>query len=162
MWDLMRGRGAASLPLGTGESVSVGAYEGQADKAEAEMVKFSPQGTHFAVLYPKKIEIYSLTLKLLHTLTGNARFNALLFSLLPGEEDEEEKELLCVGTEKGAVDVYTVELAQAQDDEEKDSEDEDEEDQDESGKSGAIVTKIGSFIGHTNRYVRRYLGEDRY
>lgn len=44
MWDLMRGRGAASLPLGS----------------EAELVKFSPRGTHFAVLYPKKVEIYSL------------------------------------------------------------------------------------------------------
>lgn len=44
MWDLMRGRGAASLALGT----------------EAELVKFSPSGTHFAVLYPKKVEIYSL------------------------------------------------------------------------------------------------------
>lgn len=44
MWDLMRGRGAASLPLGQ----------------EAEIVKFAPSGTHFAVLYPRKVEIYSL------------------------------------------------------------------------------------------------------
>lgn len=44
MWDLMRGRGAASLQLGS----------------EAELVKFSPRGTHFAVLYPRKVEIYSL------------------------------------------------------------------------------------------------------
>lgn len=50
MWDLMRGRGAASLALGT----------------EAELVKFSPSGTHFAVLYPKKVEIYSLVSSLLH------------------------------------------------------------------------------------------------
>lgn len=44
MWDLMRGRGAASLVLGQ----------------EAEIVKFAPSGTHFAVLYPRKVEIYSL------------------------------------------------------------------------------------------------------
>lgn len=44
MWDLMRGRGAASLALGQ----------------EAEIVKFAPSGTHFAVLYPRKVEIYSL------------------------------------------------------------------------------------------------------
>lgn len=44
MWDLMRGRGAASLALGS----------------EAEIVKFAPSGTHFAVLYPRKVEIYSL------------------------------------------------------------------------------------------------------
>ncbi|WRT63591.1 uncharacterized protein IL334_000514 [Kwoniella shivajii] len=44
MWDLMRGRGAASLPLGS----------------EPEMVKFSQTGTHFAVLFPRKIQIYSL------------------------------------------------------------------------------------------------------
>jgi hypothetical protein len=54
MWDLMRGRGAASLPLGT----------------EAELVKFSPRGTHFAVLFPKKVQIYSLVSEELKGLVG--------------------------------------------------------------------------------------------
>lgn len=61
MWDLMRGRGAASLPLGSGKSRCL---EGNRDIngmcLEAELVKFSQQGTHFAVLFPRKIQIYSL------------------------------------------------------------------------------------------------------
>lgn len=29
-------------------------------RVEAELVKFSQKGTHFAVLFPRKIQIYSL------------------------------------------------------------------------------------------------------
>ncbi|RSH83572.1 uncharacterized protein EHS24_007260 [Apiotrichum porosum] len=131
MWDLMRGRGAASLPLGS----------------EAELVKFSPRGTHFAVLYPKKVEIYSLTLKLMHTLETKSRFNHLLFADVPGSEAE----LLCIGTEKGVVEVYDVEIGQADDDE--DDEDDDEEDEDEENAKGpfAIVDRVATLVGHTNR-----------
>lgn len=120
------------------------------------MVKFSPLGTHFAVLYPKKIELYSLTLKLLHTLsvTGANRFNALTFSLIPAEDDEEEQEVLCVGTEKGLIEVYSVEIPEAMAEED---DEEDEQDEEEGGESstkvgaGAEVDKIGVFTGHTNR-----------
>ncbi|OCF44245.1 protein MAK11 [Kwoniella heveanensis CBS 569] len=143
MWDLMRGRGAASLPLGT----------------EAEMVKFSQTGTHFAVLFPRKVQIYSLTLKLLHTLTTKSRFNTLAFaSLLRSgegdenneEEDEEEEELLCVGTEKGVVEVYNITVGT---DEESEDEDEDEGEGGESVQNGkgADVEKVATLIGHTNR-----------
>jgi hypothetical protein len=135
---------------------------------EAELVKFSPKGTHFAVLYPKKIEIYSLTLKLLHTLKSESRFNSLLFATIPSvgdseeEEDEEEEEnveLLCVGTEKGVVEVYTLEIGTSEDESE-DEEDEDEDEMDGDGPkaqgsksegSGADVVRIGSLTGHTNR-----------
>lgn len=44
MWDLMRGRGAASLALG----------------AEAEVVRFSASGAYFAVLLPNRVDIYAL------------------------------------------------------------------------------------------------------
>lgn len=43
MWDLMRGRGAASLPLGV----------------EAEVVRWAKSGRYFGVLSPKGIDIYS-------------------------------------------------------------------------------------------------------
>ncbi|WWC85548.1 uncharacterized protein L201_000412 [Kwoniella dendrophila CBS 6074] len=138
MWDLMRGRGAASLPLGS----------------EAEMVKFSQSGTHFAVLFPRKIQIYSLTLKLLHTLETKSRFNTLLFATLPAiNEDEEEQELLCVGTEKGVVEVYTIEvgLNEPSDDSDEEDEEEGEDPGSESKGKGAEVIKIGTLIGHTNR-----------
>ncbi len=135
MWDLMRGRGAASLQLG----------------AEAELVKFSPRGTHFAVLFPRKIEIYSLTLKKLATLESKTRFNYLAFAELPAEEDDDEKpELLCIGTEKGVVEVYTVEMP---DEEEEEDEEEDEDDEEGGGEKGpkAEVDRIATLVGHTNR-----------
>lgn len=135
---------------------------------EAELVKFSPKGTHFAVLYPKKIEIYSLTLKLLHTLKSESRFNTLLFATIPSvgdneeeeEEEEEDVELLCVGTEKGVVEVYTLEIGTSEDESEDEEEDEDEDEMDGDGPkaqnsksegSGADVVRIGSLTGHTNR-----------
>lgn len=125
------------------------------------MVKFSPLGTHFAVLFPKKIEIYSLTLKLLHTLTGPSRFNTLLFARLPsddGEVETEDKEVLCVGTEKGVVEVYEVELAEEpsvedEDDEEDDDAEADDNAESSSKQSSAKVERIATLVGHTNRWV---------
>ncbi|WVQ94013.1 hypothetical protein IAU59_001091 [Kwoniella sp. CBS 9459] len=143
MWDLMRGRGAASLPLGS----------------EAEMVKFSQTGTHFAVLFPRKIQIYSLTLKLLHTLTTQSRFNTLVFAALskpgPGEDGEtEDEELLCVGTEKGIVEVYNITVGTDEhSDEEEEDENENENEAAESAQNGkgADVDKVAILVGHTNR-----------
>lgn len=127
------------------------------------MVKFSPLGTHFAVLFPKKIEIYSLTLKLLHTLTGPSRFNTLLFARLPSDDAEvetetEDKEMLCVGTEKGVVEVYEVELGEEPSVEDEDAEEDNEEVEDNDAESSskqnsAKVERIATLIGHTNRYV---------
>ncbi|WVN87363.1 uncharacterized protein L203_102541 [Cryptococcus depauperatus CBS 7841] len=134
MWDLMRGRGASSLPLGS----------------EAEQVKFSEEGTHFAVLFPKKIQIYSLTLKLLKTLTTNSRFNTLLFTTISSPTNDDKLiELLCVGTEEGFIKVYRVNLNEAQEDED----DEDEKKVAEEGKdgNGAELTMIANLVGHTNR-----------
>ncbi|KAL1407666.1 Protein mak11 [Vanrija albida] len=153
MWDLMRGRGAASLALGD----------------EAELVKFSPKGTHFAVLYPRKVELYSLvrrpahaaadpqTLKLVHTLETKSRFNHLAFVELPsaaGDDDSDDGgvELLAIGTEKGVIEVYTVELGSS-DDEDEEDEDEDDDDDAEAAAKGpsADVDRIATLTGHTNR-----------
>jgi len=119
------------------------------------MVKFSPLGTHFAVLYPKKVEIYSLTLKLLKTITGTSRFNTLVFATIPVDE-EEDMEVICIGTEKGLIEVYSVEIPEAEEEEEED-EDEDEAEAGEGSKkeSGAEVERIGTFAGHSNRSVIR-------
>ncbi|ORY31924.1 hypothetical protein BCR39DRAFT_479450 [Naematelia encephala] len=139
MWDLMRGRGAASLALGS----------------EAELVKFSPNGTHFAVLFPKKIQIYSLTLKLLHTLETKSRFNSIVFAILPknGDDDQEDVEVLCVGTEKGEVEVYQVDVGKVSEVEGDGQGDEEEKTEEEEG-SGAHVERIGTFVGHSNRRVK--------
>ncbi|KAI9635994.1 WD40-repeat-containing domain protein [Dioszegia hungarica] len=133
MWDLMRGRGAASLALGT----------------EAEIVRFSPLGTHFAVLFPKKVELYSLTLKLLHRIETKSRFNTLEFALIPGAEGEEE-EVLCVGTEKGVVEVRKVEIADEDEVKEEDEEKEPEEVETQP-IGGATLDHVVSLVGHTNR-----------
>jgi len=110
------------------------------------MVKFSPLGTHFAVLFPKKIEIYSLTLKLLYTMTTKSRFNTLLFSLLPASQtEEEEREVLCVGTEKGKVEVYSVDVLPQED------RDDEEVAEIEEANKGAKLDLIGELTGHTNR-----------
>jgi hypothetical protein len=122
------------------------------DLVEAEMVKFSPLGTHFAVLYPKKVEIYSLTLKLLKTINGTARFNTILFALVPVSEDE-EMEALCIGTEKGQIEVYSVEVAEVTEEDQESDDEEDDEGTKPAEENGADVERIGTFVGHTNRSV---------
>jgi protein MAK11 len=153
MWDLMRGRGAASLPLGIGTSSHY--YMGMADEIEAEQVKFSPLGTHFAVLFLKKIEIYSLSLVLLNTLETKNRYNSLLFAEV--DLDGLPVEVLCVGTEKGVVEVYDVDIVDVEieesDEEKEKDEDEDEEDDEEKVTQVAEVERIGTLVGHANRLV---------
>lgn len=114
------------------------------------MVKFSPRGTHFAVLSPKKVEIYSLTLKLLHTLETKSRYNAITFTEV--EQGDEDVELLCVGTEKGVVEVYTVEIGEADEPAPADG-DEEEADGSDGVQSAAQVVRVGTLTGHANRLV---------
>lgn len=118
---------------------------------EAELVKFSPSGTHFAVLFPRDIQIYSLTLKLLHTLDTTSRFNTFLFASLPSNDGDNE--VLCVGTEKGVVEIYRIAVPlSAAVSETPNMERGSEGDEEHSGKgSGADVAMLGSLIGHTNR-----------
>lgn len=89
----------------------------------------------------------------MHTLETKGRFNHLLFAELPStadedDEDDEEAELLCIGTEKGAVEVYTVEIGESDEDAEEDEEE--KEDDEESGPK-AEVDRIATLVGHTNR-----------
>ena len=79
-------------------------------------------------MFPKKIEIYSLSLELLHTLETKSRFNSLLFAEV--DLDGLPVELLCVGTEKGTVEVYDVDIVdiEAANEEEEEKEPESDED----------------------------------
>ena len=102
------------------------------------------------MLYPKKIELYSLTLKLLHTFTTTSRFNSLLFSLIPAADDEIE--VLCVGTEKGVVEVNMVEIGAGEDEDTDEEEEKDEEEMEESKQSSNVeITRVGTLTGHKNR-----------
>ncbi|RXK37655.1 hypothetical protein M231_05067 [Tremella mesenterica] len=117
MWDLMRGRGASSLALGQ----------------EAELVSWSPTGMFFAVLFTHKIEIYSLSIKLLHTLESKIRFNTMTIASLPSTDPDGQPTLvLCVGTEKGVVEVHRL------------------EEPIEEGDPWNVI-KISTLGGHTNR-----------
>lgn len=113
-------------------------------------------------MFPKKIEIYSLSLTLLHVLETKSRFNSLLFAEV--DLDGLPVELLCVGTEKGTVEVYDVDIVDIEDDEEEEKEKEKEEkeaasDEEDEGEASAKPTqtaeveRIGTLIGHANRYV---------
>ena len=125
-----------------------------ADGTEAEQVKFSPLGTHFAVLFPKKIEIYSLSLVLLNTLETKNRYNSLLFAEV--DLDGLSVEVLCVGTEKGVVEVYDVDIVDIDiedSDEEKEKDEDEDEDEEEKVTQVAEVERIGTLVGHANRLV---------
>lgn len=73
-----------------------------------------------------------------------------------GEDADEEDpatELLCIGTEKGVVEVYTVEIGQVEPEEDDDEEmDEDEEDGEKEPKGPkAEIDLVAKLVGHTNR-----------
>lgn len=78
-----------------------------------------------------------------------------MFAEIPPREPEgEREEVLCVGTEKGVVEIYSVEVAGDDEDDEDDDDDDDEEDDDEDGDASgptAIVSLCGKCTGHTNR-----------
>ena len=85
----------------------------------------------------------------------------MVFSLLPPDQimtddDEdseiEETEVLCVGTEKGVIEVYAVEMDEVEDGEEIDNDD--DEDAPKEGGSGASMDLIATLEGHFNRFVQ--------
>lgn len=86
MWDLMRGRGAASLALGV----------------EAEVVKFAKSGRYFGVLSPNGIEIYSTKMKLLSSVTYPKRLHDIVFCQIDDED------VMLTGSEDGKLLVYSV------------------------------------------------------
>jgi len=96
MWDLMRGRGAASLPLGV----------------EAEIVRFSASGAHFAVLSPQGVDIYALDMKRINTIAFPKRLLDVRFASAQ-DDSGKEHEMLLVATEDGKVLCYDVSEAVA-------------------------------------------------
>lgn len=89
-------------------------------------------------------------MKLLHTLETKSRFNTLLFTEIPPKDDVSDgEEVLCIGTEKGIVEIYSVEVA-GDDEEDDEDEEDDDEDEDMSGPT-VIVSLCGKCVGHTNR-----------
>jgi protein MAK11 len=88
MWDLMRGRRAASVKLG---------FEG-------ELVRWSTKGSLLIVQYQKIINVYSTDLALLHTLEHASRIHDVKFA----QRVDGEGEVVLVAAEDKKTTVYEV------------------------------------------------------
>ncbi|KAI0367580.1 WD40 repeat-like protein [Pilatotrama ljubarskyi] len=88
MWDLMRGKGSASTKLGK----------------EAELVRWSTDGSLFAVQAQNTIDIYSTDMDLLHSITHPARLQDVKFC----KRVDDDGELLFAGGEDKKLSVYDV------------------------------------------------------
>jgi len=72
-----------------------------------------------------------------------------VFADLPGKD----MEVLCVGTEKGVVEVYSVEIGEGEEEEDEDEDDDEDDEEKDKPKGSADVDRVGTLVGHTNRYV---------
>ncbi|KAJ7483167.1 WD40-repeat-containing domain protein [Mycena latifolia] len=88
MWDLMRGKGCASTKLGK----------------EAELVRWSSDGSLFAVQVASTIDVYTTDMNLIHTITHPSRLHDIKFCRrVIGEGD-----VLLAGGEDAKLSVYAV------------------------------------------------------
>ncbi|KAF9819344.1 hypothetical protein IEO21_02232 [Rhodonia placenta] len=88
MWDLMRGKGSASTKLGK----------------EAEVVRWSTDGSLFVVLTQSTIDIYNTDMSLLHTITHPSRLHSVRFC----KRVVGDGEVLLVAAEDKKVSVYDI------------------------------------------------------
>ncbi|OCH96292.1 WD40 repeat-like protein [Obba rivulosa] len=88
MWDLMRGKGSASTKLGK----------------EGEVVRWSTDGTLFAVSTQSTIDIYSTDMKLLHIVNHPARLHDIKFC----KRVVGEGEVLLASAEDKKVSIYSL------------------------------------------------------
>ncbi|KAF9067183.1 WD40-repeat-containing domain protein, partial [Rhodocollybia butyracea] len=86
MWDMMRGRGVASVKLGK----------------EGEIVRWSTGGEMFAVQSGKDIDIYSTDMSLLHSINHPSRLHDIKFC----KPVRREREVLFAAAEDKKVSVY--------------------------------------------------------
>ncbi|EJF64344.1 WD40 repeat-like protein [Dichomitus squalens LYAD-421 SS1] len=114
MWDLMRGKGSASTKIGK----------------EGELVRWSTDGSIFAVQAQNTIEIYSTEMALLHTIIHPSRLHDIKFC----KRTEGEGELLLAGAEDKKLSVYDVPKDRTK-----------------------LPSIIAEMVGHTNRSVFLFL-----
>ncbi|KAJ7493211.1 WD40-repeat-containing domain protein [Mycena galericulata] len=88
MWDLMRGKGCASTKLGK----------------EAELVRWSSDGSLFVVQVASTIDVYTTDMNLLHTITHPARLQDVKFcKRVNGTGD-----VLLAGAEDAKLSIYNI------------------------------------------------------
>ncbi|TFK29589.1 WD40 repeat-like protein [Coprinopsis marcescibilis] len=88
MWDLMRGKGCASTKLGK----------------EGEAVRWSADGTRIAVQSGSTIDIFSVSMDLLHTIEHPSRLHDVQFC----KTVKGDKEVLLAAGENKKLSIYTV------------------------------------------------------
>ncbi|KAI9062766.1 WD40 repeat-like protein [Trametes sanguinea] len=88
MWDLMRGKGSASTKIGK----------------EGELVRWSTDGTLFAVQAQNTIDVYSTEMDLLHSITHPSRLHDIKFC----KRVDGDGELLLAGGEDKKLAIYDV------------------------------------------------------
>lgn len=137
MWDLMRGKGSASVKLGK----------------EGELVRWSVKGDRFVVQTGSSIDIYTTVssfsssfhiatinifflqdMSLLHTITHGSRIQDVLFCQRVTDsaasiDDDDSSELLLIAAEDKKVTIY-----------------------DSSSKDSTSLPIVGYLVGHQNRY----------
>lgn len=118
------------------------------------MIRFSPSGTHLAVLCGSRIELYTVDMRPMAAFENPKRFHDFHFLTLPGSEETgtKDRELLFASTEEGQVRVWEkVEGAEKKEKEKVVSESDDESDDEEEDEED--WREIARFGGHTNRSV---------
>ncbi|KAJ9092506.1 hypothetical protein QFC19_008719 [Naganishia cerealis] len=123
MWDLMRGRGAASLALGAESTLT----SHEIDPPEADVVKFAPDGNHFGILLPTGIDVYTTRMAKVGSVTYNRRLHDIVFVKIG------EVKYLLTGTEEGKLLVYQLDLSP------------------ESIENETACRLLGTLGGHSNR-----------
>ncbi|KAG6879939.1 hypothetical protein C0992_009297 [Termitomyces sp. T32_za158] len=107
MWDLMRGRGSASTKLTKGASPLPLPGFSPADAyvcAEAEVVRWSTDGSLFAVQTGTTIDMYTTSMEVLHTITHPSRLHDVHFC----RRVVGDGELLLAAAEDKLVTIYAI------------------------------------------------------
>lgn len=144
MWDLMRGRAAASTRIGI----------------EADLVRWDTKGTRFAVLAYRQAMIFKTDMTKIAEIEDKRRIGDVQFARvkLPGSETQHE--LLFAALEDGTVKIYDLDakpvetnkaapVKKALNGKSAESDDEDEEEDEELEP----LVEVGKLVGHKNRYV---------
>ncbi|KAN0061474.1 Protein mak11 [Thecaphora frezii] len=147
MWDLMRGRAAASTKIGI----------------EADLVRWDTRGKRFAVLAYRQAMIFKTDMTKIAEVEDKKRIGDIQFARvrLPGGGGEEH-ELLFVALEDGVVKVYDLDAKVAveakppkqdkpQEDKEEDEGESEEDDEVDEVRDLPPLAEVGRLVGHKNR-----------
>ncbi|EPQ31550.1 uncharacterized protein PFL1_00883 [Pseudozyma flocculosa PF-1] len=156
MWDLMRGRAAASTKIGI----------------EADLVRWDTKGRRFAVLAYRQAMVFSTDMTKIAEVEDSKRIGDIQFARVRVGASKEEHELLFAALEDGTVKIYDLDAKVAVDEAAKEAEGGKKEEkkkkearqEDDAGESGdesdddeeeqedlTPLVDVGRLVGHKNR-----------